>query len=134
MKPQRDGYVMERLIGNYFEEERGKKEEERLSHTHRVKQRRRDRGMGGVSSKKLCYRSIRTKEKVFSLLHRDRLFDLNRVLRTSEGLRRRPSRCSQPIGDSGWISGKVLSKCNVKQDGIFPWQHNLTVAINCLAH
>lgn len=47
MKPQRDGYVMERLIGDYFEEERGKKkkEEERLSHTHRVKQRRRD-GVG----------------------------------------------------------------------------------------
>lgn len=136
MKPQRDGYVMERLIGDYFEEERGKKkkkEEERLSHTHRVKQKEGQRG-GGVSSKKVCYRSIRTKEKVFSLLHRDRLFDLNQVLQTSEGLRRKPSRCSQPTGDSGWISGKVLSKCNVKQDGIFPWQHNLTVAINCLAH
>lgn len=39
--------MMERLIGDYFEEERGGgKEEERLSHTHRVKQRRRDRGVG----------------------------------------------------------------------------------------
>lgn len=32
--PQRDCYVIERLIENYFEEEKGKKEEERLSHTH----------------------------------------------------------------------------------------------------
>lgn len=119
-----------------FEEERGKKkrgggETESYSKSETEKE---GQWGGGVSSKKVCYRSIRTKEKVFSLLHRDRLFDLNQLLQTSEGLRRKPSRCSQPTGDSGWISGKVLSKCNVKQDGIFPWQHNLTVAINCLAH
>lgn len=103
MKPQRDGYVMERLIGDYFEEERGKKkrgggETESYSKSETEKE---GQWGGGVSSKKVCYRSIRTKEKVFSLLHRDRLFDLNQLLQTSEGLRRKPSRCSQPTGDSG---------------------------------
>lgn len=48
--------------------------------------------------------------------------------------RRKLSRRSQPIGSSGWISGKVGRKCNVKQDGTFPWQQNLAVAINYLEH
>lgn len=38
VNPQRDRYVMERLTEDYFEEERGRKEEERLSHTHWNKQ------------------------------------------------------------------------------------------------
>lgn len=40
---------------------------------------------------------------------------------------------SEPIGSVGWISGKVGRRCNVKRDGTFPWQLNLTVAINYLA-
>lgn len=40
---------------------------------------------------------------------------------------------SEPIRSSGWISGKVGRRCNVRRDGTFPWQPNLTVAINYLA-
>lgn len=66
MKPQRDGYVMERLIGDYFEEERGKKkkeEEERLSHTQRVKQRRRDSGVGEYPVRKCAIGASERKKK-----------------------------------------------------------------------
>lgn len=70
-----------------------------------------------------------SESKSFSQLHRDRLFYLNCVLWTSSGLSGR----SQPTEDRGWISGKVGRKCNVEQDGTFPWKENLTVAINYLA-
>lgn len=46
-------------------------------------------------------------------------------------LRRKLSRRLQPIGRSGWISGKVGRKVMSSKDGTFPWQPNLTVVINC---
>lgn len=131
VKPQRDRYVMERLIEDYFEEERGgRKEEERLSH-ETEEGGERARGVPEPKRESRSERRERQKEsKSFSQPHRDRLFGLNCVLWTSEGLRRKPSRCSQPIGSRGRISGRVGAKCNVKQAGMFPWQPDVTIAIN----
>lgn len=62
MKPQRDGYVMERLI---LRRRGGKKkeEEERLSHTQRVKQRRRDSGVGEYPVRKCAIGASERKKK-----------------------------------------------------------------------
>lgn len=55
--------MMERLIEDYFEVEMGEKEEERLSHTHSVKQSRRERG--GQEPVRESATSVREKAKVF---------------------------------------------------------------------
>lgn len=95
--------------------------------------RRRDWVILGRESERERGYARQRESKSFSQLHRDRLFDLNCVLWTSLGLRRKPSSRSQPIRSRGRISGKVGRKCNVKKDRTFPWQQNLTVAINYLA-
>lgn len=70
VSPQRDRYVMERLVEDYFERGEG------------GKKRRRD---WVILSERRGYER-QTESKSFSQLLRDRLFHLNCVLRTSEGL------------------------------------------------
>lgn len=66
--PQRNRYVMGRLIEGYFEVGEGKKEEERLSHTHWMKQKRRERV--GSNQWERGVRASERKKKFFTAAQR----------------------------------------------------------------
>lgn len=126
--PQRGCYVMERLIGDYFEE--GKKRGgETESYSYSKWNRGGVREEGAVNSKREGVQASERKQKFLTAAQRQIVWFKLCAMDVSGKL----SRHSQPIGSSDWISGKVGRKCNVKQDGTFPWQQNLTVAINYLA-
>lgn len=64
MKPQRDGYVMERLIGDYFEEERGGKKRGGETESYSQSETEKEGRGGGVVRK--CVIGASERKKKFS--------------------------------------------------------------------